>query len=116
MLHFDEMFAGGFFGVGRSYGAGARFECRSAEEFASDWTDMLFRVAKWRELRRDKARSLLLLIQGPPEQVWRFADLLKERVIVAAAARPRELQGLHLEAAVFGEPDMEQYLDLTLAA
>ena len=114
MLHFSESFVGGFFGFGRTYGAVARFECASAAELETDWLTALRDAAAWRDRRGKRATALHLYLQVAPAVVWAAAAFLASRLLVPPAARPPELRGLRLEVAVFGSPDMEQYLDLIL--
>jgi hypothetical protein len=116
VLHFSESFVGGFFGFRRTYGAVARFECGSAAEVEADWPAALRETTAWRARRGAKATVLHLYLDLPPAAVWAAVALLAERLLVAPDARPAELRGLHLVVAVFGSPDMEQYLDLTLYA
>lgn len=114
MLHFSESFVGGFFGIGRTYGAVARFECRSAAELEEDWPAALSETAAWRSRRGHRATALHLYLQLPPVEVWQAAAFLTTRLLVPPESRASELRGLALEVAVFGSPDMEQYLDLRL--
>ncbi len=114
MLHFSESFVGGFFGFGRTYGAVARFACESASELEADWPAALEETAGWRSRRRDRATVLHLYFDSPPAQVWEVVAFITGQLLVPPAERPAELWGLALEVAVFGSPDMEQYLDLVL--
>ena len=114
MLYFNESFVGGFFGFRRTYGAVARFECATAAELEADWPAALRDAAAWRSRRGERATALHLYVQVAPAEAWGAAAFLAGRLLVPPAARPPELWGLHLEVAVFGAPDMEQYLDLIL--
>jgi hypothetical protein len=114
MLHFSESFVGGFFGFGRTYGAVARFECGSASELETDWPAALQETAAWRSRRGDRATVLHLYFEAPPAQVWETVAFVADQLLVPPDARAPELWGLALVVAVFGSPDMEQYLDLTL--
>jgi hypothetical protein len=114
VLYFSESFVGGFFGFRRSYGAVARFECASVADLEAALPDALRETAAWRSRRGKRATALHLYIQIPPAGVWGAIGFLSERLLVPPSARPTELRGLIVEVAVFGSPDMEQYLDLIL--
>jgi hypothetical protein len=114
MLHFNESFAGGFFGIGRTYGAVARFECASASELERDWPSALQQAAAWRSRRGERATALHWYFQVAPAAVWAVVHFITGRLLVSPRARPPDLRGLRLEVAVFGSPDMAQYLDLIL--
>jgi hypothetical protein len=114
VLYFSESFVGGFFGFRRSYGAVARFECESVEDLEADWPVALRETKAWRSRRGKRATALHLYVQIPPGGVWAAVAYFSERLLVRPSARPAELRGLILEVAVFGSPDMEQYLDLIL--
>jgi hypothetical protein len=116
VVYFSESFVGGFFGFRRTYGAVARFECGSAGELETDWAAALRDTAAWRSRRGERATALHLYPHLPAGEVWAAVTFLAGRLLVPPAARPPELRGLHLEVAVFGFPDMEQYLDLILYA
>lgn len=114
MLHFDESFAGGFFGFGRTYGAVARLECESATDFEADWQEALRETAAWRAGREGRATNLHLHFLVPPPLAWGAMAFAAARVVVPPAALPEELRGLGLIVLVFGTPDMEQFMDLVL--
>jgi hypothetical protein len=114
MIHFSEDLVGGFFGFYRTYGAVARFEYDAIEVLEADWPTALTRTQQWRATRKDRATALHLYFEGPPALRWDAIAFVKSRVLVPPAALPAELQGLALEVAVFGAPDMELYLDLKL--
>jgi hypothetical protein len=114
MLHFSESFVGGFFGIGRTYGAAARFECDSVRALEDDWPQALEKTAAWRSARKERATALHLYFEVPPALAWDTMASIAARLIVPPAALARELRGLGLIVAVFGAPDMEQYMDLIL--
>src|SRR5262249_3909392 len=114
VVYFSESFVGGFFGFRRTYGAVARFECGSAADLEADWPAALHDTAAWRARRRGRAAALHVYVQVPPGEVWAAVAFLTRRMLVRPAARAAELRGLALQVAVFGSPDMEQYLDLIL--
>jgi hypothetical protein len=114
MLYFSESFVGGFFGWRRTYGAAARFECDSVQALEADWAVALRETAQWRSVRKERATALHLYFQGPSAFAWEMMAFAAARVIVPPAELPWQLRGLCLQVAVFGTPDMEQYLDLTL--
>jgi hypothetical protein len=114
VLHFSESFVGGFFGFGRTYGAVARFECAAAAELETDWPTALRETAAWRTRRGKQATALHLYLLVAPAAVWGAVAFLAGQLLVPPAARPPEILGLRLEVAVFGSPDMQQYLDLIL--
>lgn len=116
MLHFNESFSGGFFGFWRTYGAVARSECQSEGELETDWPAILRETAAWRLRRGERATSLHLFVQILPGAAWGAVDFLSRQLLVPPATRPLELQGLHLEVAVFDTTDTEQYFDLILYA
>jgi hypothetical protein len=114
MLHFSESFVGGFFGFGRTYGAVARFECDSIEALERDWPEALRQTADWRRTRKQRATWLHLYFNVPSRLAWDAISFVGARVLVPPASLAPEVRGLGLVIAVFGTPDMEQYLDATL--
>jgi hypothetical protein len=114
MLHFSEDFVGGFFGFGRTYGAVARFECDAALTLEADWPIALQKTAEWRNGRKERATALHLHLLVPSALAWDAITFIVPRVVVRPASLAPELRGLALVIAVFGTPDMELYLDLTL--
>jgi hypothetical protein len=109
MVHFSEDFVGGFFGLGRTYGASARFECDSAKAIAGDWPVALAATAKWREDRKEKATSLHLFFQAQATWLWDAVAFVKAHVIVPPDSLARELKGLYLRVYVM-TPELEHYL------
>jgi hypothetical protein len=109
MVHFSESFVGGFFGFGRTYGASARFECKSAEALEADWPVALAATARWREGRKEKATSLHLFFQAPATRLWDAVAFVKGNVIVPPDSLARELKGLYLRVYVL-TPELEHYL------
>lgn len=99
MLFFNQSFVGGFFAFRRTYGATARFECGLATELEADWPATLRDTAAWRSRRGKRATALHLYGQVEPDEVWAAIVFLSGRLLVAPAARPPELRGLHLEVA-----------------
>jgi hypothetical protein len=114
MLHFDESFVGGFFGYGRTYGAVARFDCQSAADLEAQWPEALRATAAWRAGREGRAKALHLYFNVPPPLAWDVILFITARVVVPPSSLPEELRGLTLEVAVFGMPELEQFLDLVL--
>jgi hypothetical protein len=114
MLHFSESFVGGFFGFGRTYGAVARFECSSVAALEADWPEALRETAAWPRNRKERATTLHLYFQIPSPLAWDAISFVGTRVLVPPASLAQEFRGLALVIAVFGAPDMEQYLDATL--
>src|SRR5262245_28346933 len=113
MIHFSEDFVGGFFGLGRTYGASARLECQSTESLEAAWPVALAATAKWREQRKEKAVSLHLFFEAPVPLVWDAIAFVKAKVIVPPDSLPFELKGLMLRIYVL-TPDLEHYLYVEL--
>ncbi len=109
MIHFSEAFVGGFFGLGRTYGASARFECDSAAAPEADWPVALAATAAWRERRKQKATRLHLFFQAPATWLWDAVAFVKANVIVPPDTLAGELRGLCLRVHVF-TPQLEHYL------
>jgi len=114
MLHFNESFAGGWFGFRRTYGAVARFECASLPELETDWVTALRDISAWRAKRGHRATSLDLYLLVEPVAVWPIITFLTSQLLVRPGLRPPEFQNLRVEIAVFGSPQMEQYIDVIL--
>ncbi len=114
MLTFNESFVGGFFGFRRTYGAAARLECESATDFEADWQQALRETAAWRTRREGRATALHVHLLVPPPLAWDAMAFAAARVVVPPASLPEELRGLALVVLVFGNPDMEQFMDLVL--
>jgi hypothetical protein len=114
MVHFSEAFVGGFFGIGRTYGAAARFDLHSTAEMEGDWLTARQETATWRKQRDDRATALHLYFDVSPEIVWEVVAFIAAKLLVPPTKRPAEFQSLLLEIAVFGLPDREQYLDVVL--
>lgn len=114
MLHFSESFIGGFFGFGRTYGAVARLECDSIAALEADWPAALRETAQWRATRKERATWLHLYFNVPPALASAAISFVGAKVFEPPASLPPEFRGLGLQIAIFGTPDMEQYLDATL--
>jgi hypothetical protein len=114
MLNFSESFVGGFFGFGRTYGAVARFECDSVVTLEADWPAALRETAQLRATRKERATWLHLYFNVPSALASAAISFVSAKVFVPPANLPPEFRGLGLVIAVFGTPDMEQYLDATL--
>jgi hypothetical protein len=114
MLNFSESFVGGFFGFRRTYGAVARFQCDSVEGLEADWPGALRETARWRETREERATWLHFHMLVPPALAWDAILFVSAKLFVPPASLAQELRGLSVMIAVFGTPDMEQYLDATL--
>jgi hypothetical protein len=114
MLRFDESSASGFFGFGRYYAASARLECGSAEDLVAGWEQAVRETAAWRARRVERAKGLELHLLVPPPFAWEAILFITAQVVVPPSSLAEPLRGLRIDVAVFGVPDMEQFLDLIL--
>jgi hypothetical protein len=113
MLHFSEDFVGGIFGLGRTCGASARFECESTAELETDWPKVLAETAQWRARRAEKATALNVFIDAPPSWQWDAIAFVKARLILPSMSLAPELRGLFLRVYV-PSPEMQTYLYVEL--
>lgn len=113
MVHFSEDFVGGFFGLGRTYGAGVRFECDSVEALAADWPAALSATGRWRDRRAGRATALDLFFLAAEPWLWEAVEFVKAFVLVPPSALAPELRGLYVCAYVL-TPDGEHYLYVEL--
>ena len=115
MVVFDESFADGFFGIGRTYGAVARIELRAGDDLAADWAGAVEQTERWVESRGEKARSITFLVIAPPERrpaVWEFVG---ELFFLRRGELPEVLRKLWCEVALF-DADGEVYFHLDVPA
>lgn len=101
-------------GIRRTYGAAARFEITSVDDFESDWRSALEQLAQWRASRAQRARSVDLHFIASPELIPEIVRFLGTTFLHEWESSSRDLGGLRIDVAVFGSLEMELYLDLTL--
>jgi hypothetical protein len=109
MVHFDEPFAGGFFGFGRSYGCLARIELESPDGLDNDWATTLTHISDWRASRGAKAASITLHYIVPPSIASFIHRHLASHLLENGLPEP--MIGLRVDVAVF-DPDGGQSLDI----
>lgn len=100
---FHEAFAGGFFGLWRTYGAVARIESDSPKSLPEDWRSALEEVRLWRERRGRKSVAIHFHFVTPPALVADVCEFVSE-VLVRPADLPKALAGLTVDAVIF-DPD-----------
>lgn len=114
MYRFDESFAGGLFGFGRTYSAVLHFTFDNPEQLAADWAEAVLQVAAWRANRREKAHTLFIHIVADEDGIWAASHELTKRLLVSPADRAVELHGLRIEVGLFRLPDHDLVFDLIL--
>jgi hypothetical protein len=109
IVHFDEPFAGGFFGFRRSYGCLARIELESPDCLDNDWATTLTHISNWRASRGAKAASITLHYIAPPSIASSIHRHLASHLLENGLPEP--MVGLRVDVAVF-DPDGGQSLDI----
>ena len=114
IVHFDESFVGGIFGIGRTYGAVARFEADSVETLEADWPTALQQTAEWRAHRQEKALCLHLYFIVPKPIVWQAIAFVSRKLLTSADRLPAEFACLRLEVVVFSAREKNVFMNVTL--